>query len=159
MKSPFLDAMKSESVERFIKGGKGSGHFGHAGRDAENLRGGSAPSSGSKVSSVTGNELETKDDLENEKNKLLEKGQGINSAIVNGTELRNGKLIAVKGKLYKVTSTTASDKFIVREATSINTDRLFATGGNDNFLSLDYNAQYLQVNEKEMVNFFKPLPK
>jgi len=41
MANKFLEAMKSESIERFVKGGKGSGFFGHKGRDAENLRGGS----------------------------------------------------------------------------------------------------------------------
>ena len=69
------------------------------------------------------------------------------------------KVISINKKIYKITSTTASDKFEAREVTSINGDRMFATGGNDNFLSLAYDAEYLQVNEKELVNFFKPLPK
>lgn len=51
MTNNFVKAIKAEKVDAFIKGGKGSGHFGHAGRDAENLRGGSAPSSGDKLSS------------------------------------------------------------------------------------------------------------
>ncbi len=134
-----------------LKGGEGSGNFGHAGRPGE--------VGGSGEGGRSGNKLESIDQLNAAKDKLANQGQGIHSAIINGSELRNGKLLAINGKLYKVTSTTASDKFEVREVTSINVDRLFSTGGNDNFLNLDYSGQYLQVNEKEMVNFFKPLPK
>ena len=106
-----------------------------------------------------GNVMETREQMSEEKDNLKNKGQGINAAIVNGKDLRNGNVLSVNKKIYKITSTSASDKFTAREVTSINIDRTFATGGNDNFLSLSYDGEYLKVNEKELVNFFKPLPK
>jgi len=157
--TPFLQKIYDEAYkaafDKAIKGGEGSGNFGHEGRPGE--VGGSAADGGG--ASTVGNKLESHSDLVREKENLMNKGQGVHSAIVRGSELRNGKVISINKKIYKITSTTASDKFEAREVTSINVDRMFATGGNDNFLSLAYDAEYLQVNEKELVNFFKPLPK
>lgn len=41
-----------------FEGGKGSGNFGHAGRDAENKKGGSAPSDSANFKVLNENELE-----------------------------------------------------------------------------------------------------
>lgn len=98
------------AMEETAKGGKGSGFFGHAGRDAENLRGGSAPRGGGKMVAnlpVKGKPKEWKDgynsvtEFEDEFNPKLEaagfdKSAGReNSGMYAFTKINNNKKVTI----------------------------------------------------------------